>query len=110
MEALQKKCINWIDPHTPVHPIEPPEPLPSDSIDDSDNYRYKELLDYYVQPYLLYQVLSEIVIPISYKLGNFGVMRTDDEKDIAAEASQVNQIKKYYRDKADFLRLVYRTL
>ena len=38
LEALQKKCINWIDPHTPVHPIEPPEPLPSDSIDDSDNY------------------------------------------------------------------------
>lgn len=104
LEALQKKCINWIDPHTPVHPIEPPEPLPSDSIDDSDNYRYKELLDYYVQPYLLYQVLSEIVIPISYKLGNFGVMRTDDEKDIAAEASQVNQIKKYYRDKADFFK------
>lgn len=104
LEALQKKCINWIDPHTPVHPIEPPEPLSSDSIDDSDNYRYKELLDYYVQPYLLYQVLSEIVIPISYKLGNFGVMRTDDEKDIAAEASQVNQIKKYYRDKADFFK------
>lgn len=104
LEALQKKCINWIDPHTPVHPIEPPEPLPSDSIDDSDNYRYKELLDYYVQPYLLYQVLSEIVIPISYKLGNFGVMRTDDEKDLTSDISQVNLIKKYYRDKADFFK------
>lgn len=104
LEALQKKCINWIDPHTPVHPIEPPEPLPSDSIDDSDNYRYKELLDYYVQPYLLYQVLSEIVIPISYKLGNFGVMRTDDEKDLTSDINQVNLIKKYYRDKADFFK------
>lgn len=104
LEALQKKCINWIDPHTPVHPIEPPEPLPSDSIDDSDNYRYKELLDYYVQPYLLYQVLSEIVIPISYKLSNFGVMRTDDEKDLTSDINQVNLIKKYYRDKADFFK------
>lgn len=104
LEALQKKCINWIDPHTPVHPIEPPEPLPSDSIDDSDNYRYKELLDYYVQPYLLYQVLSEIVIPISYKLGNFGVMRTDDEKDLTSDINQINLIKKYYRDKADFFK------
>ena len=104
LEALQKKCINWIDPHTPVHPIEPPEPLPSDSIDDSDNYRYKELLDYYVQPYLLYQVLSEITIPISFKLSNFGVMRTDDEKDLTSDISQVNLIKKYYRDKADFFK------
>lgn len=103
LEKIQKLVIDWKDPNKPVHPIEPPIYDPT-SIDDPENHRYKELLDYYIQPYLLYQVLSEIVIPISYKLGNFGVMRTDDEKDIAAEASQVNQIKKYYRDKADFFK------
>ena len=62
------------------------------------------MLDYYIQPYLLYQVLSDITIPISFKLSNFGVMRTDDEKDLASDISQVNLIKKYYRDKADFFK------
>lgn len=62
------------------------------------------MLDYYIQPYLLYQVLSEITIPISFKLSNFGVMRTDDEKDLTSDISQVNLIKKYYRDKADFFK------
>lgn len=103
LEKIQKLVIDWKDPNKPVHPIEPPIYDPT-SIDDPENHRYKELLDYYIQPYLLYQVLSEITIPISFKLSNFGVMRTDDEKDIAAEASQVNQIKKYYRDKADFFK------
>lgn len=31
-------------------------------------------------------------------------MRTDDEKDLAADASQVNLLRKYYKDKADFFK------
>lgn len=31
-------------------------------------------------------------------------MRTDDEKDLTSDISQVNLIKKYYRDKADFFK------
>lgn len=87
LESLQKKCIDK-----------------EDNIDNEENVKYKELLDYYIQPFLLYQVLSDIIIPITYKLSNFGVMRTDDEKDIVAESSQVNLIKKYYIDKADFFK------
>lgn len=114
LEALQKKVINWIDPNTPM-PLEAPDiiipslPYPprepiSDSIEDDKNIRYKELLDLYVQPFLLYQVLSEIVIPLSFKISNFGIMRTDDEKDYAAEYDKVMLIKKYYKDKADFFK------
>lgn len=103
LEKIQKLVIDWKDPNKPVHPIEPPIYDPT-SIDDPENHRYKELLDYYIQPYLLYQVLSEITIPISFKLSNFGVMRTDDEKDLTSDISQVNLIKKYYRDKADFFK------
>lgn len=87
LESLQKKCIDT-----------------EDNIDNEENIKYKELLDYYIQPFLLYQVLSDIIIPITYKLSNFGVMRTDDEKDIVAEPSQVNLLKKYYQDKADFFK------
>lgn len=96
LEALQKKCIDWVDPSV--------EGAVADSIDDPDNIKYKELLDYYVTPFLLFQVLSEVIVPITYKLSNFGVMRTDDEKDIAADASQVNLLRKYYKDKADFFK------
>lgn len=103
LEKIQKLVIDWKDPNKPVHPIEPPIYDPT-SIDDPENHRYKELLDYYIQPYLLYQVLSEITIPISFKLSNFGVMRTDDEKDLTSDINQVNLIKKYYRDKADFFK------
>lgn len=87
LESLQKKCMDT-----------------EDNIDNEENIKYKELLDYYIQPFLLYQVLSDIIIPITYKLSNFGVMRTDDEKDIVAEPSQVNLLKKYYQDKADFFK------
>jgi hypothetical protein len=103
LEKIQKLVIDWKDPNKPVHPIEPPIYDPT-SIDDPENHRYKELLDYYIQPYLLYQVLSEITIPISFKLSNFGVMRTDDEKNLTSDINQVNLIKKYYRDKADFFK------
>ena len=102
LESLQKKVINYTA-DVPVHPIEPEEPY-SDSIDDHKNSRYKELLDYYIQPYLIYQVLSEIIIPISYKLSNFGVMRTDDEKAYVADNSKVDLLKQHYNDKADFYK------
>lgn len=69
-----------------------------------ENSRYKELLDDYIQPFLLYNVLSEVTIQISFKLSNFGVVRTDDEKDLATDLNNVNLIKKYYGNKADFFK------
>ena len=65
-------------------------------IELEDNWRYKDLLDNYIQPFLLYQVLSEIVIPISYKMSNFGVMQSSDEKDYAVDNKQINLVKKFY--------------
>ena len=70
-------------------------------IDNYENSCYKELLDGYIQPFLLYQVLSEIVIPISYKMSNFGVMQSSDEKDYAVDNKQINLVRTYYRDKAN---------
>lgn len=70
-------------------------------IDKVANSCYKELLDGYIQPFLLYQVLSEIVIPISYKMSNFGVMQSSDDKDYAVDNKQINLVRTYYRDKAN---------
>lgn len=70
-------------------------------IELEDNWRYKDLLDNYIQPFLLYQVLSEIVIPISYKMSNFGVMQSSDEKDYSVDNKQINLVKKFYFDKAN---------
>lgn len=71
------------------------------TIDLEDNKRYKELLDYYITPFLSYQVLSEIIIPVSYKISNFGVMQSSDEKDYTVDNKQVNLLAKFYLDKAN---------
>lgn len=73
-------------------------------INNPENKKYKEVLDYYIQPFLVYTVLSDIIIPISYKLSNFGVMKSDDEKTYNAEHSQINLLRQYYTDKADFFK------
>lgn len=75
-----------------------------ETIDSESNSKYKELLDYYIQPFLLYNVLKEIIIPISFKLSNFGVMRSDDEKTYSSERSHIELLKKHYTDKADFFK------
>ena len=72
-----------------------------DEIDKIENMDYKDLLDVYIQPFLLYQVLSEIIIPASYKMANFGLMRSDDEKDYSVDNAQINLIRQYYTNKAD---------
>ena len=70
-------------------------------IDAIENGDYKDLLDVYIQPFLLYQVLSEIIIPTTYKMSNFGLMRSDDEKDYSVDNGQVNLIREFYMDKAN---------
>lgn len=87
LESIQKKIIST-----------------DDDINLEINKKYKDLLDYYIQPFLLYSVLDEIIIPISYKLSNFGVMRSDDEKTYSSDHSQVSLLKKHYTDKANFFK------
>lgn len=71
------------------------------SIDDEENYDYKYLLDNYIQDFLCMQVLSDIIIPVSYKLSNFGVMNSDDEKARVVDNKEINLVREYYQFKAD---------
>lgn len=61
---------------------------------------YKVLLDKYISTYLLYQVVSEIIVPIQFKIGNLGVATNSDTNLQSASKSQVEYLMQYYSDKA----------
>jgi len=70
-------------------------------IDKIENLDYKDLLDTYIMPFLCYQSVSETIIPVSYKISNFGLMNSSDEKDYAVDNREINLVRQYYTDKAN---------
>lgn len=74
------------------------------TIDDEGNEHYKILLDDYIQDYLMYLAIADVVVSTSFKISNFGLNRTDDEKVYSASYSEVMQLKSYLLDKANFCR------
>lgn len=71
------------------------------TIDLNENKLYKDLLDNKIQPFLVYQVLSEITMFTAYKVSNFGVMQSSDEKDYAVDNKQINLVRTFYLNKAN---------
>lgn len=74
------------------------------TIDDEENEHYKILLDDYVQDYLMYLAIADVVVSTSFKINNFGVNRTEDEKVYNASYSEVMQMKNYLLEKANYCR------
>ena len=72
------------------------------TIDDEDNAMYKELLDR-CQYYLAYRTVVEVCMKISYKVGNFGVVKTTDEHVENASSEEIAKKMYYYQSKADGL-------
>lgn len=70
-------------------------------IDLEENVYYKDLLDRYILIYLLHQVLSDVIIPISYKMNNGGLTIYEDDKLHHSTNAEINLIRTYYREKAD---------
>lgn len=75
------------------------------SIDDVANVKYKTLLDTYIVPFLAFKTMSEIVIPISFKNKNQGVVTTSDDKSYQTDIKNVQYLKGYYDDRATFYLL-----
>lgn len=73
-------------------------------IENLDNSHYKDLLDDYVQDFLAFTALSEIVVNTSFKINNMGGMRTEDEKAYGVSFSEVYKLRDYYKNKADYLQ------
>ena len=63
---------------------------------------YKDLLDDYIQPYLLYQTLSNIVPIVNGKLANMGAVLTTDEHIVSLSQGESDLLQNYYQIRSDF--------
>ena len=61
---------------------------------------YKTLVDR-CQYYLAYKTLVEVTNKVSYKIGNFGVAKTQDENLQVATQDEIAKMQYYYQSKAD---------
>ena len=75
------------------------------TINDAANDKYKTLLDTYIVPFLAFKTMSEIMIPISFKNKNQGVVTTNDDKSYQTDIKNVQYLKGYYDDRATFYLL-----
>lgn len=67
-----------------------------------ENVDYKHLLDEYITPYLIEQVQAEIVIPISFKIRNQGLVQTTSDNTNTSGLRDVQTLKQYYENNANF--------
>ena len=61
---------------------------------------YKTLVDH-CQYYLAYMTIVEVTAKVSYKIGNFGVTKTQDENLQVASQDEIGKMQFYYQSKAD---------
>ena len=74
-----------------------------DNIEDSGNTLYRELLDDYVNPYMVSKSQAVLCVPLSYKLRNLGITKTNDEniqqtslKEVMAMQRRFNTTSAFY--------------
>ena len=72
------------------------------SIKNNDFKPYKSLLDDYVQIYLMYQTISDLVPIIGVKLTNLGVVVSNDEHLTNLSQSERELVQTYYGQRAEF--------
>lgn len=71
------------------------------TITATTNEAYKDLLDNYIQPYMTYQVLSEVTDIVANKVVNAGVMQMSDEHQDNSYREDKNDLKLQYLRFAD---------
>lgn len=72
------------------------------AIRNDDFKPYKTLLDEYVQIYLMYQTISDLVPIIGVKLTNLGVVVSNDEHLTNLSQSERELVQTYYEQRAEF--------
>lgn len=73
-------------------------------INEDDNLIYKKLIDDYIQNYLLYQTLVELIPILAVKLDNIGIVINQDEKVTNISKERVDYLISFYQYKADFFK------
>ena len=71
---------------------------------DPANVAYNALLER-AQYYLAYATIVEVTNKVSYKIGNFGVAKSDDENLKVASQDEIAKQQYYYTSKADYYKL-----
>jgi len=80
------------------------EIVDSGTTDAIENVKYKELLDNYIQDYLVYQVLKEIVPTLNVKMANIGTVQTNDERIVNLTQEEASLLKHTFQNKANWYR------
>lgn len=70
------------------------------TLETESNGVYKTLVDH-CQYYLAYKTIVEVTNKVSYKIGNFGVTKTQDENLQVATQDEIAKMQYYYQSKAD---------
>lgn len=71
-------------------------------IGEAENAAYKVLLDEYIQDYLMYRTITDLVPIIGVKLANLGTVISNDEHVQSLTESERSNLKHYYEMRADF--------
>ena len=74
------------------------------NIDKVEYKSYKTLLDDHISDYLAYATIVRLIPVVSFKIGNMGAVRTEDDKVISMSYSEVFNLKDYYKQQADYLQ------
>lgn len=72
------------------------------SIEEIENLPYKTLLDEYVSYYLIYQTIYDLIPIIGTKIGNIGVVVSNDEHVVNLSEDERDRVDTYYEYRADF--------
>lgn len=78
------------------------EKVENGAIRNADFNPYKTLLDDYVQIYLMYQTISDLVPIIGVKLTNLGAVISNDEHVTNLSQSERDLVQTYYEQRAEF--------
>lgn len=73
-----------------------------DSINDEENALYLECLNDYVLPYLISKTVAVLCVPLSYKLRNLGVIKTDDENIKQTSLKEVMAMQRRFNTSSAF--------
>lgn len=84
-EGLYRRICELVDNHQITAP---------------ENEHYKALLDE-AQYYLAYRAVTELCMKVSYKIGNFGVAKSNDENLQVASFDEILSQKEYFQTKVD---------
>ena len=76
--------------------------IDTNTIKDENNAHYKTLLDDYIIPFLKYKVLAEIVIPISYKYRNSGVVQSTGDHYQQSQMKDAILVQNHYDTRSNF--------